>query len=102
MIDKDTGTYHEVLNNGLDVEKEMIRIERKYGYKSPAYRRFENFKHNYYGLFEDILLKKGYNVSDVPIIFYNHFKQWYELNSKSKGNSKRVDVIHQFLKDYEE
>lgn len=101
MIDKDTGTYHEVLNNGLDLEKEMVRIERKYGYKSPAQERFIKFKQRYYDLFEDILLKKGYNVSDVPIIFYNHFKSWYHINSKGKGNTTRVDVINQFLKDFE-
>lgn len=99
--DKNTGTYHEILNNGLDLEREMIQIELKHGYKSLAYMRFENFKKHYYDLFEEVLLENGYKLCEVPIIFYNHFRQWYQLNSKGKGNTNRVDVIQQFLKEFE-
>lgn len=101
MIDKNTGSFHELLNNGQDLEMEMIRIERKHGYKSRSYRRFENFKRNYYDVFERILLENGYKLYEVPNIFYSHFKQWYDLNFKNNKNTKRVDVINQFLDEFE-
>ena len=100
MIDKDTGSFHELLNDGLDLEMQMILIELKHGWKSPAYRRFEKLKQRYYNLFEEILLEKGYESSKIPYLFNNHFKQWYGLNSKGRGNPKRVDVINQFLKEF--
>lgn len=84
-----------------DLEMQMIRIERKHGYKSKAYRRFEKLKQRYFDLFEDIMLERDYMLYEIPDIFYNHFRPWYEHNSKGKGNPKRVEVILKFLREYE-
>ena len=89
------------IDDGLDLEMQMINIELKYGYKSRSYERFKKFKQRYYDLFEDVLLENGYAMSDVPYIFYNHFRQWYQHNSKRIGNKKRVDVIKCFLMEFE-
>ena len=97
----ESGDGYELLNDGLDLEMEMIRRELKYGYKSKSYRRFESFKRNYYDLFEKILLKNGYEMYEVLHLFNNHFKQWYDLNFKSNKNTKRVEVINQFLETYQ-
>ena len=90
-----------MINDGLDLEMQMIRAELKYGYKSRSYERFKKFKQRYFNLFEDVLLEEGYAMCDVPHIFYNHFRQWYNCNSKRIGNTKRVDVIKWFLMDWE-
>lgn len=89
------------IDDGLDLEMRMINIELKQGYKSRSYERFKKFKQRYYDIFEDILLENGYAITDVPHIFYNHFKQWYEQNSKKIGNTTRVDVINWFLRDWQ-
>lgn len=84
-----------------NLEKQMIDIELKHGYRSRSYERFKKFKQRYYDSFETVLLDKGYMLCDVPDIFYNHFRQWYDCNSKSIGNRSRVDTILLFLSEYE-
>lgn len=84
-----------------DLEMQMIDIELKHGYKSRSYERFKKFKQRYYDTFETILLNKDYMLYEVPNIFYNHFRQWYNCNSKRIGNRSRVDTILLFLSEYE-
>jgi hypothetical protein len=79
----------------------MINIEKNHNYRSRSYERFLKFRQNYFYLFEEVLLENNYSMYDVPHIFYNHFLQWYRLNSKRIGNKKRVDVINRFLMEWE-
>jgi hypothetical protein len=100
-VENPYGENSLTIDNGLHLEMKMTNIEKKHNYRSRSYERFNKFKQNYYDIFENVLLKNGYMMYDVPHIFYNHFRQWYQHNSKRIGNKKRVDVINWFLMEWE-
>lgn len=93
--------YNYPLDDSIKMDVTLTRLELKHGYRSRSYERFNKFKQHYFELFEDTLLENGYAICDVPHIFYNHFLQWYRLNSKRIGNKKRIDVINWFLMEWE-
>ena len=100
-VENPYGENSLTIDNGLHLEVQMVNIERKYNYRSRSNERFRKFKRHYYDLLEDVLLENGYMMYDVPHIFYNHFLQWYNHNSKRIGNKKRIDVINWFLMEWE-
>ena len=99
--DDNCSEYNYPLDDSIKIDTTLTRLELKHNYRSRSYERFNKFKQHYYDLFEDTLLENGYVMSDVPHIFYNHFLQWYQLNSKKIGNKKRIDVIYCFLMEWE-
>jgi hypothetical protein len=94
-------TNNSPLDDGVQIDSSLTKLELKHNYRSRAYERYKKFKQHYYNIFEDILLKNGYEMYDVPHIFFNHFRVWYRTNSKRIGNKKRVDVINWFLMEWE-
>ena len=94
-------TNNSPLDDGVQMDSTLTKLELKHNYRSRAYERYKKFKQNYYDIFESVLLENGYMMYDVPHVFYNHFLQWYNRNSKRVGNKKRVDVINWFLMEWE-
>ena len=89
------------LNDSVEMNTTLTRLEKKHGYDSKAAKRFRKFKFDYFSLFEEILLKEGYNYADIPDIFYSHFIDWYYSRKHKRGNKKRKDVIYDFLMAWE-
>ena len=89
------------LNDSVEMNVTLARLERKHGYTSKAQKRFWKFKSDYWDLFEKILLEEGYKYADIPHIFYNHFMDYYYSRKQKKGSRKRKDIIYDFLISWE-
>ena len=89
------------LNDSVEMNTTLTRIEKKHGYDSKAAKRFRKFKSDYFDLFEEILLEEGYHYANIPHIFYNHFMDWYYSKKNKEGSRKRKDVVYDFLISWE-
>jgi ABC-type ATPase with predicted acetyltransferase domain len=85
------------LNDSVEMNVTLTKLEKKHGYDSKSAQRFRRFKADYFDLFEKILLKEGYHYADIPNIFYNHFIDWYYSRKHKKGGRKRKDIVYDFL-----
>jgi hypothetical protein len=85
------------LNDSVEMNVTLTKLERKHNYTSKAAKRFWKFKSDYFDLFEEILLEEGYHYADIPNIFYNNFMDWFYSRKHKRGNKKRKDVIYDFL-----
>lgn len=90
-------TFNAPLGNGVKLESEMTHIEKKYGWNSPSANRYNKLKERYYNLFVEELLKHGFSLAEIDVIFLNEFGSWYKRNSKKIGGMKRKDVINRFI-----
>ena len=89
------------LNDSVEMNTTLTRLERKHNYTSKAAKRFWKFKSDYFDLFEEILLEEGYHYADIPNIFYNHFMDWYYSRKNKQGSRKRKDIVYDFLISWE-
>jgi hypothetical protein len=89
------------LNDSVNMNTTLTKLEKKHGYDSKAAKRFRKFKFDYFDLFEQVLLQEGYHYADIPNIFYNHFMNWFYSRKHKRGNKKRKDVIYDFLMAWE-
>lgn len=89
------------LNDSVEMNTTLTRLEKKHGYDSKAAKRFRKFKFDYFDLFEQVLLQEGYKYADIPSIFYDHFIDWYYSRKQKRGNKKRKDIIYDFLMAWE-
>ena len=89
------------LNDSVEMNTTLTKLEMKHGYDSKAAKRFRKFKFDYFNLFEEVLLEEGYNYADIPHIFYNHFMDWYYSRKQKHSNKKRKDIIYDFLMAWE-
>ncbi len=95
--DSGFSTFNAPLGNGVELEYRLTRVEKKYGWNSPSANRYNKFKERYYNIFEEELLKHGFSLAEIDVIFLNDFSGWYKRNSKKIGGMKRKDVINRFL-----
>lgn len=89
------------LNDSVEMNTILTKLEKKNGYDSKAAKRFRKFKFDYLDLFEEVLLEEGYKYADIPNIFFNHFMDWYYARKRKPSNRKRKDIIYDFLMAWE-
>lgn len=97
----DGETSHEVLGNGLNIEKEIAGIMKKHKYTDRTFKRYLNLRQKYWksNIFSEILLDElGLNDSESWDIFNYCFQFWYYDNIGSKNNKKRSLIVQDFLK----
>lgn len=101
ITDDNYNTNNYPLNDSVEMNTALTKLEKKHGYDSKAAKRFRRFKSDYFDLVEEILLEEGYKYADIPNIFYNHFMDWYYSRKHRLGGRKRKDIVYDFLISWE-